>query len=209
MCHFVLRTIFAVLSGMGTGQPATAQPQPRPRGAIASAPVDPGIYKEGQFRRLTGQFGAWGVVCDEVIGLKRRYCSLRAQLAGGGVSVPVTVSTGDDGRPAAILRLPHGVILSRPIILSFAPSNSPGGAPAHQRTLRIFSCDRAGCAIIWTLGVIELRHLRQGDQMSLRYTRWRPQPGITAILAESRGHPVMTLDVSGTGFAEAVQAALQ
>lgn len=185
--------------------PAAAQPA----GAVASAPVDPRIFREGQIRRLSGTFGAWTAVCDEIAGLNRRYCSLYADLRGPGGGARMTVSTGDDGRPAALLRAPHGLILSRPIHLRYARQGAVGAGARFDRPLRPFACDRQGCVIVWTLGAVELERLRRGDALSLHYFRWRQPPYASAELASPRHHIAQQLTVPGRGFAEAVAAALK
>ena len=196
---------------------AAAMAQSNPA-AIASAPIDPAIFRDGEVRRLTGAFGVWNVVCDEVIRQSRRYCSLKAQLTGQESRAHITISTGDDGRPAAILLVPHGIVLSRPIVLRFAAGASPKtlanrASPQHlilyQRPLRMLNCSREACQIVWTLHPAELMHLRRGDHLSLGYFIWRRQKGISATLDDPRTHAGSTLGVTGKGFAEAVQAALK
>ena len=75
--------------------------------SLTSVPIDPELFRDGAIKRFTGTRDGWSYVCDEVAKMKKRFCSLRTKLidADGKVVAALTISTGEDGRPAALLRM--------------------------------------------------------------------------------------------------------
>lgn len=150
----------------------TAEAQTSARASpFSSAPVDRRLYREDAVRRISLRAGGWQADCDEIIPLKRRYCSLSTAMVDqrGGIAARLAVSTGDDGRPAMLLRLPHGLILSRPAQLS----STPARGKVSQRRLKPVSCDAQGCTLIWRPQNGELAALRSGGSLEVIYWRWR------------------------------------
>ena len=122
--------------------PLRAQPAQAGPSAFATEAIDRGVFKEGEVRRLEGHFRSWRIVCDEVVRLKQRFCSLStigADAAGRPVA-GLIVSTSDEGRPAALIHLPHGVALSQGVeVVAGPPAGSaalrekaPGGGKSRQ-----------------------------------------------------------------------------
>lgn len=197
-------------------QTAAAQTSP-----FASAPVDRRLYRDDAVRRISLRAGGWQADCDEIIPLKRRYCSLSTLLVErpGGIAARLAVSTGDDGRPALMLHLPHGLILSRPAQLSSltvedkSPKNKSSRSHGSkintlQRQLKPVSCDRQGCTIIWRPQSGEINTLRSGGSLEIVYWRWRAGARHVPLLADPRHHERAVLKISGAGFDQALRAAL-
>lgn len=207
-----LLTVLALLrAGAAWAEPAAAT-------AFASPMVDLSLYRDGAVHRLSGRFAAWTVTCDEIAGLGRRFCSLKAAAIrpGDGRTVPVDVSTGDDGRPAALLHLPLAV--SIPFGVRVAPADPPpatgphGGkaARSRSRTVAIASCDGRECLAVWSLAPADLRSLDAGVGLTLTYCAARPGALEFAPDLDRRGCGVVLATVlSGLGFRDAVQASLK
>jgi invasion protein IalB len=200
----VLTAPFAV-----TSVPQTALAADPP---LTSRAIDPTLFRDGAVKRFSGVFEDWSYVCDDVAGLKQRFCSLRSQVmdeTGTQVALLV-ISTGEDGRPAALLKLkantfsPSGievvtVLKSAPPPASKSPASksgtkAPGAekavAPAMSVKVYPAACDASICQLIWTLDAAQVAALRAG-------TGWR-----------LRGKP-LDVAVSGLGFAAAVDASLK
>ena len=200
--------LFCVLQGLLglTSGPASAQATPHPANSgvpLASAAIDHTLYREGEVRRLTGTFAAWTLVCDEVTRLKRRFCSLRTLVrdAAGATVAALTISTGDDGRPAALMRIPAGsvsntiveiVVTPKPAgpvdakaskaaaasnptpttsPLSAAPPPSPPAKAAVGIKLRPATCDSQTCTVVWSLPSAHIKALNSGGGLQVRYPR--------------------------------------
>ena len=141
--------------------PPPASAQQAPASPFTSEAIDRGVFKEGEVRRLEGHFLSWRVVCDEVPRIKQRFCSLftaGADAAGRPVT-GLTVSTSDEGRPAAMIRLPHGVSIKRGLEVLTGPPAGNAPPPAKQPLkekaavlkLAFPSCDAQGCITLWNL----------------------------------------------------------
>ena len=80
---------------------------------LTSRAIDPTLFRDGAVTRFSGAHEGWRFVCDEVRQLKQRFCSLRTMVrdGGGGEFAELTISTGEDGRPA---RPPNAELLGTP-----------------------------------------------------------------------------------------------
>ncbi|HXW19732.1 MAG TPA: invasion associated locus B family protein [Roseiarcus sp.] len=179
---------------------------------LATPAVDRAIYRDGQVRRTGATVGSWSVVCDEVVRLRQRFCSLEAlgRDAAGAARVGLTISTADDGKPAALLRLPFGVLLDDGVEVSISP-----GAPAPKgraqpvdppMRLQVVTCDAKACLTAWGLTASQLAALNGAGAIKFRY-RAISAGRLGMNLAPSAA-PVEAV-VSCRGFAEAVQATLK
>ena len=140
------------LAFLACAAPAAAQQA----NALASAPVDVTLFREGEVLRSNRVFGAWTLTCDEIPRMHQRYCSLAAPVldAKGRSAATLVVSTGDDGRPAALLQTPLGVGLGLGAQFSITPGGLAGavnGKGPRERHIDFVRCDRASCAAVWTL----------------------------------------------------------
>jgi invasion protein IalB len=180
---------------------------------LASAPIDVSIFRDGEIKRSVEDYGGWTLSCDEVVRLRHRYCSLSAPLRvlGGAPVGTVVVSTGDDGRPAALLRLPNGLALASGVVVTFVSPD--GGAGRHNPvngplTHAFVSCDAAGCSVLWTLAAREVVALNQGAALQIRFQRVTALPPFSFRVAAA---PSAAIDAKadGAGFAAAVAASLR
>lgn len=169
---------------------------------LATAPIDPLMFRDGEVRRTADVYAAWTLVCDAIPRLGHRFCSLEATPSPlGATSVALTVSTGDDGRPAALLRLPLG--LSLPFGVRIKPLGPGGGEP--ERRIAVALCSAASCEAVWSLSPGDIASLRAGSGLRISVRSWRFVPP-----GRSNSPPapaVATID--GHGFAEAVAASLR
>ena len=169
---------------------------------LASAPIDTAMFRDGEVRRTADPYAAWTLVCDAIPRLGQRFCSLSAApVALGAASVALTVSTGDDGRPAALLRLPLG--LSLPFGVHIKPLGSGRGEP--ERRVPVALCSAASCEAVWSLGPGDIAALRTGSGLRISVRTWRfGLPG-----RHDAGDAPLTATIDGHGFAEAVAASLR
>lgn len=175
--------------------------------ALTSAPYDLSLFRDGETRRMRARYGDWTAVCDEIIRLRSRYCSLSAPVsdAAGVVVARLDVSTDDAGRPAALLHLPLGALLDRPVTLGPAhASRGPGPAP---RALRATRCDAADCAAVWELDAADFDALkRDGFTLTYRRSARLDVPGAWLKAADVE---TVTGLITASGFVDAVAASLR
>jgi invasion protein IalB len=194
---------------------ASAQEPP----ALSSQAVDPSIYRDGEVKRFSSKHGQWVVVCDEITRLKQRFCSLRSAIVGadGGRVGELTVSTGQDGRPAALLKMFTSDIRggeltitiakalpSRPATVSTTPqvkTKKVKSETAATTRLRPAACDAGTCTLIWTLKPEQIRALNDGIGLELSVT-----PGASLLPNQ---HVATRLVVSAEGFKEAVEQSIR
>jgi invasion protein IalB len=180
---------------------------------LASPPLDPSMFREGELVRSAQAFGAWTLTCDTVVKLQKKYCSLSIQAgdADGKVAVGLIVSTGDDGRPAALLRTASGVALPGGVTVAMRP---PDGAKrkrhdSFSRQVDFVRCDKATCSAVWTLAPDEIAGLNAGDVLTFRFQR-----PLEIVLNSPRSvvapKALLTVDagVSAAGFSDAIGASL-
>jgi invasion protein IalB len=202
----------ALCGFVSSGAAQTAPP-------LTSAAVDPTIYRDGEVKRFSSHHGDWTVVCDEVTRLKQRFCSLRTMIVHDGQSLAhVTVSTGQDGRPSAMVQMLAKLVGSGALEISVPaaaalvptppkPATKPKSAPSVALTrLRPVTCTAEACTLIWTLKPEQISALNDGRGLALLATAGTA-PGLT--LPEP-SKPVGTrLTVSARGFADAVSRSVQ
>lgn len=181
---------------------------------LASAAVDYTLYREGEVTRATASFGGWNVVCDEIRRLHQRFCSLKTALrdAEDHSIAEITVSTGDNGRPAALIRIALGSYIGKGLRLWVEPvatpkSKNPSRLPEHQ--LDLISCDAKGCTAIWSLLPAEISALNQGASIHLRLTRVKSLSLLTPVIAAPERLTAIEGAVSGFGFSQAVASTLK
>ena len=181
-------------------------------------------------KRLTGAFGSWTLVCDEVTRLKQRVCSMRTLAldpAGAPIAI-ATVSTGDDGRPAAMVQIAAAwatgtwVEITPIAQTSVAPALKPAagtgskGREAGKKAeptkanppvmkLRPVTCDAKNCTLVWTLAQAQITALNSGDGLRVHYLQAAAGPAP----ATGKSAPVsVTGTINASGFAQAVNAAV-
>ncbi len=203
--------------------PLRAQPAQAGPSAFATEAIDRGVFKEGEVRRLEGRFRSWRIVCDEVVRLKQRFCSLStigADAAGRPVA-GLIVSTSDEGRPAALIHLPHGVALSQGVeVVAGPPAGSaalrekaPGGGKSAGKPRRseaalklaFPSCDAQGCMTLWNLTPAQIGALQAGGTLRIRYSML-PARSFWLTPRAARPPSPMGIVVDGAGFADAIRA---
>jgi len=182
-------------------------------GDLASAPVDVTMFRDGEVNRSTRQFGSWSLVCDEIPRLRQRYCSLSTQPrdAAGQPVATLIVSTGDDGRPAALLRAPVGLSIGSGLLLLIEPP-ARAGAKAPERASRrldFIRCDAGACLALWSLSAAEIDGLNAGGTLRLRYQRAQRLPLFALRVGAPENYVLTEAAMSGGGFAEAVQASIK
>ena len=195
--------------------PPPASAQRAPASPFTSEAIDRGVFKEGEVRRLEGHFLSWRVVCDEVPRIKQRFCSLftaGADAAGRPVT-GLTVSTSDEGRPAAMIRLPHGVSIKRGLEVLTGPPAGNAPPPAKQPLkekaavlkLAFPSCDAQGCITLWNLTPKQIAALSSGGTLRIKFTTlrsrylWMTPPTGWQVAQEEAV-------IDGAGFGDAIKA---
>ena len=185
---------------------------------LTSAAIDPGLFREGAIQRFTGSVGAWGFVCDEVKQLKQRFCSLRSAVKDrdGTVIADLTVSTGEDGRPAALLKMAADRITEDGISIIPRPAAGAKGSAAKMKgpvPYKVYpaACDRGVCQLIWSLTGEHIVALNTGAGLTLRYgMRDRAVSALAAGMKPGQAATRMVEEtIDATGFAEALNASLQ
>ena len=196
---------------------------------LASAAIDHTLYRDGEVRRLSGTFAAWTLVCDEVTRLKQRFCSLNtiARDATGATVAALTVSTGEDGRPAALLRIPassgpNGRVEIAVMAKPSAPAGStaaaktpPPSKPSEQVThLRPPACDPAICTVVWTLPPAHIKALNLGGAIQVRYPKPVSEQDLAALQTGRFSlapppRPMISGTIDTGGFAAAVDASIK
>ncbi len=179
---------------------------------LTSAPIDRTIFRDGAVERSQRAFGAWTLVCDEVKSLQKRFCSLATEPmdSDGRPGASLVVSTGDNGKPAAILRTPVGVDIAAgvEIAIDAAPGKAKGAAPA-SKTIDYLRCGAGDCVAIWTLSQIEIGALNAGGAIRIRYRRVRELPLYALHIADAQRSALTETIARGAGFKDAVTASLK
>ena len=222
----LLGLILAIPGALPLDAQTSAPPAPAP---LASAAIDRTLYRDGEVRRLTGTFAAWTLVCDEVIRLKKRFCSLKTLAhdpAGTAIAV-LTFSTGEDGRPAALMRIPASwtpgtLIEIVPQLKAAGPeiATKTAGKPAAKKAetpkakppimyLRPVRCDERQCTLVWSLPAAHIEALNYGAGLLVRF-QLAPEPTDAAVakLTGGDGPAKVTGTIEAQGFAQAIEAAM-
>lgn len=217
---------------IGTGTSAqTSAP------SLATAAVDTTLYREGEVRRRNERFGAWSLDCDEIVRLHRRFCSLRtlAFSASGTAIAKLTVSTDANGNPAALINLPLGVNLSRPVDISPSISlvlgkpspavelstkeiyrqdkssknkSSSINTKILQARVSISLCDQTGCHAVWSLSAADIAALRAGAEIRLSYDFNEHSKGSFELSTHNKFYSESGI-IASDGFSDAIQASLK
>ena len=184
---FMLPTLRSLLqlstAGNACAQTKAAEPAP-----LTSIAIDPTLFREGAITRLAGTRGAWSYDCDEVARLKQRFCSLRTSVkaADGAILAGLTVSTGQDGRPAALLVMAarditrYGIEIGVPAPASTSQPRGQGAPgvkeavvakPKTPAAIRVYpaACTADVCQLVWTLSTEQIAALNSGGGLQLRY----------------------------------------
>lgn len=216
--------------------PANAEGRPVTQG-FSTAAVDRELFRDGEVRRRNERFAAWSLDCDEIPRLGQRYCSLRsmARDATGLAIAEFTLSTDENGKPAALIGLPFGIDLASPVAIEAAHSMVLGqpsaGLAASARTIaksgkrtgaakgavatailrftvRPAVCDRSGCQIVLALKPADIAALRAGTGLKIRFTAsGRDGRGFT-VRSDAPSRPIEGVIVS-EGFGEALEASIR
>lgn len=211
----------AACLALAVGRFGAASAQGAPPPTLASPGIDAEAFAPGAIRRYSQRHGAWTLRCEEIARLKRRFCDMRAEGAGAGFTVSLTVTTSDAGEPAGLLRLPLGVALAAPITVAAqaqAPASAPTTAkkPARGKAaappgkddatrLRILACEAAGCMTVWPVSRGQLAALAQGRPLVVAFQALKPVPVLASLDPWSQTVPLQA-SISGEGFAAAVEA---
>lgn len=214
-------------------QPQAAQSPPVPSQAASPALATPGIdaqaFAPGAIRRFDERHEAWTLRCEEIARLRERFCDLSAEGDGRGFRVSLVVTTSDRGEPAALLRLPLGVLLTSPIEIS-TPNSAPApkagphegkrrkarvkphaaraqlnAASSHITRLRVLACDQAGCSTVWPLTRAQMEALSRGEDLQVNFAAMKPVAVRGSLDPWSQTVP-LKVTISGKGFAAAVRA---
>ena len=181
-------------------------------GALASPAVDRSLYREGEVQRTSRDFGAWTVVCDEVVRLKQRFCSLKTSLrdASRKAVAELFISTGDNGRPAAMLRVAHGAHIGSGVQLTLNRPAPTRGKPAAAltRKLDFATCDQAACLVVWSLRGDDISALNVGAVVRARLMGVQAVNPFVAPIATPARMRIIDASVDGAGFAQAVNSTL-
>ncbi len=209
----------ALLIGQGS-TPARAQSNPP---ALTSAAIDATIYRDGEVRRFSIEHENWRIVCDEIARLKQRFCSLRSLVLGadGGIAAELTVSTGQDGRPAALLKMAEAAVAggleivalrtatpaAKPTTTPAAKGAAKAAPPGDTTRLKPVVCAERVCTLVWTLKPDQIGALNDGRGLKLIATA----PVEFSSLANLQPpKPARTfLDVRSAGFKEAVAVSVR
>ncbi|MCE4226449.1 hypothetical protein HCU64_22125 [Methylobacterium sp. C25] len=217
--------------------PATAQPGAA-AGRFTTAAVDRELFREGEVKRRNERFAGWSLDCDEVPRLGQRFCSLRAlarDSAGTGVA-DFVLSTDDRGKPAALVGLPLGLDLSRPVTIEAAhplvvgqPSASlvssareiaktgkkaPVAAKGAVTTdilrfvLHPTLCDPTGCHVVLPLKPADIAALRAGAGLRMRFAASGRDGRGFAARSDLPPRPIEAV-IASDGFGQALEASVR
>ena len=210
--------MIAVCLGGTAGHGQT--PPPAASAPLTSVAIDPALFRDGAIQRFSGTLGAWTYVCDEVKQLKQRFCSLRSAVKdkAAAVMAELTISTGEDGRPAALMRMAEGDIGGEGVDIVVNARPNPAGAkpaaaakPVEPYKVYPAACERGVCELIWTLTPAHISALNSGAGLIMRYRARVPNVSALAGGLKPDQPPRQTLDaaIDATGFSAAVEASLK
>lgn len=182
--------------------------------ALTSPAIDPELFREGEVKRGQAAFGAWTAVCDEVPRLHQRFCSLLASFRGPQDQsvADMIVSTGDNGKPAALIRVAPDAFIGAGVRISVVLAQPPAGKKPPQpveRKLGFVGCDDRGCLAIWSISGADINALNAGAMLRLRLERLRAFGPFTAAIAAPDRRFAIEVELPGAGFPQAVAATLK
>ena len=170
---------------------------------LTSPAIDTQMFRPGEVARSERDYGRWRIVCDEVLRLRQKFCSLSSSAydSQGLAQAAILVSTADDGSPAAIITLPLGMALRKPVMLGAGKAKS-SQASAGRLVTPAF-CAEDGCKIIWRLSAQDIAGLRNGADLRLSFVAAAHQPGDDPF-ARHRQAALLNLTIHAAGFNDAV-----
>ena len=179
--------------------------------SVTSPAFDAKVYNAEAIKQSSKKFAHWSLICADVQDLSRRFCNLAslAKAPDGNFFVAIVVSTTDDGKPAAVLRMPLSVSLREGVDVesSAVPDNksknkTKKSAPRH---LEFANCEKQICSSILPLLPADLAALsgRGGLRLRIHVLTGAPPMQTAELLPPSKAFEVI---FDGTGFAEALQA---
>ena len=200
--------IIFVLLLLQTSELATAQSSD----PFQTPAIDRDLFREGEVRHLRGVYKEWLSVCDEVPRLKQRFCSLygKGRSLEGRILLGIVVTTSDDGRPAAMLKMPLGIRLSSDVEVSIGNSGSlkttKGLAKADTLTrLRIVRFDLNYCMTLWQLTPLQIAAL--SGHGALRISFKVPQARFKwTTLSPPAEDKIVEASILSDGFRETLSA---
>ena len=225
MRHFATAAVISINTALAVAQ----QSGPAAPGSVpfTSPAIDHTIYRDGEVRRSAETFAAWQLVCDEIARLRQRFCSLRtiARDASGAPVAALTVSTGEDGRPAALLRVPDHIAAGTTVDVLLRAPETAHPATAHTPSkrqsgsgrsetdrpsrLRPAACSDGACTLVWSLTAPQITALNSNAGLWLRYTAVLPLGELTnPALTLDRTTRAISASIDAAGFAAAVEASL-
>lgn len=208
---FVRRALRFGLGALACACAVKAWAQASQDDPFASPAIDRSMFRDGEVRRIQGAFGEWRIVCDELSRLKQRFCNLLSQGRDGSAKVRagLIVSTGDDGQPAAMLRLPLGVRLTKDIVVAtIGPAQPAKRKHAQEKRptrLRVVNCRPDGCMTLWKLTPEEISTLHQGGDLLMKYSLAPIEYGWLHALSPAADREIV-VNISGVGFSDALLA---
>ena len=130
------------------------------------------------------------------------------------VSSVVTISTGQDGRPAAMLKIAAALVAAGQVAIT--PTASPPAAlaqkPKPQTTQRIkpVTCDKAVCTIIWSLNADQIGALNTGAGLHLVATPAAAASSLATLAPTKQpAAKAIEFDIPAAGFADAVAVSMK
>jgi invasion protein IalB len=203
LCKFTLIHFFVLCVEF---YPATAQ-------NITTPAIDVSMFREGEVQRVNATFGAWSTVCDEIKRLNQRFCSLKAVMRdmNGQNIAHVTVSTSDNGKPAAIVRVGAGTHIGTGAHIRIEPVSMKGAkkSTSIDHPISFVTCDKAGCNAIWSLTHAEISALNKGAKIYIRIAQVRPFGPLVPVMSSPERLTMLEASVEGNGFAQAVNSTLK
>lgn len=202
----------ALLLGCSGFAPTLAQTQP-----FVAPAINPGVFREDAVSRVRGQNGTWFYVCDIIVAMNRRFCSLSVAgiSAADRQETKLTVSTTESGQPGAILYLPHGIDMSKPVFFEIAGKQTKSQSKSQTKEntkkqgagkkLRLLVCGNNGCQTVFPLTGVDVANLRNGGLIQVRYTKL-----LSFFLPNQMNNPSeeVTIPIKNAGFVEALNATM-
>ncbi len=176
---------------------------------FATEALDKNLYRDGEIKRFNQSFQNWDMVCDEIIRQKRRFCSLSTfgTDASGRRVAHLTVSTSDEGKPAAMLRLPFGTVFEKNVEIHIIRHPEKNTQKPEIIKLVVPYCDAQGCLTVFGLKPSHIDALNKKSLFNIHF--WiMDSSKHTKIMPDSKSHIPVTTNFSGNGFAEAIKGSM-
>ncbi len=180
---------------------------------ITTPAIDASLFREGEVQRVNATFGSWSTVCEEIKRLNQRFCSLKAVMRdkNGQNIAHVTVSTSDNGKPAAIVRVGAGTHIGTGAHIRIEPTSVKGVKKPTiiEHPISFVTCEKAGCNAIWSLTNAEISALNKGAKIHIRIAHIRPFGPLVPVMSSPERLTMLEGSVEGNGFAQAVNSTLK